>query len=90
MRVVDTGEQGLVRPITKFWNCLVLKDHDLVDEELWISGGKIINPEHLFYNEKILPDRVVDCGGAIASPGFIDIQLNGNDNKSSLNTSTVI
>lgn len=64
-------------PIVKFHNCLILRNHELINDELWISGSNIIDPESLFYNEKILPDQVVDCKGAIISPGFIDVQLNG-------------
>ena len=39
--------------------------------------GKIINPEPLFFDEKLGPDVIVDCRGALIAPGFIDLQING-------------
>lgn len=48
-----------------------------MSDDLWIRGERIIDPEAHFFNEKTLPDIVIDCGGAIVSPGFIDVQLNG-------------
>jgi N-acetylglucosamine-6-phosphate deacetylase len=84
MRVVSKGSGGGGGPsgvgmeqITKFCNCVILRNNALIKDDLWISGSTIINPEALFYTEKILPDKVVDCQGAIISPGFLDVQLNG-------------
>lgn len=36
-----------------------------------------MNPESIFYDEKIKPDVKIDCGGALISPGYIDVQING-------------
>ena len=44
-----------------------------------MRDGKIINPRDLFYRERKRPDHVVDCRGLTVAPGFIDIQINGND-----------
>ena len=63
--------------ILKLTNCLLLRNHQIFKDDIWIQAGKIIDPEKLFYNSQILPDRVIDCGGALVSPGFIDVQLNG-------------
>ncbi|KIW08053.1 N-acetylglucosamine-6-phosphate deacetylase [Verruconis gallopava] len=65
--------------ITKFTNCRLVKSGKLVQEDLWISSrsGKILNGQEVFYNQRIAPDHVVDLGGKILSPGFIDVQLNG-------------
>jgi N-acetylglucosamine-6-phosphate deacetylase len=30
-----------------------------------------------FYGKKLPADSVVDCGGNILAPGFIDVQING-------------
>ena len=57
--------------ILKLTNCLLLRDHQILRDDIWIQAGKIIDPEKLFYNSQILPDRVIDCGGALVSPGFM-------------------
>ena len=63
--------------ITQFRNCLILWDHQLIREDFWIRGGKIIDPEKLFYEEQKAADVVVECHGATIAPGFIDVQING-------------
>lgn len=62
---------------SKFINCRLLRDHQLVDDQLWVKDGKIIDPHEAFYVKKLLPARVIDCKGAILSPGLIDLQING-------------
>ncbi len=49
----------------------------LEEGDVWVQGGKIIDPLKLFYEEKRAPDSVIDCSGLIVAPGFIDIQING-------------
>jgi N-acetylglucosamine-6-phosphate deacetylase len=65
--------------ITKFTNCKLVKNGKLVEEDLWISSrnGKILNGQEVFYSHKAAPDQVIDLGGRILSPGFIDVQVNG-------------
>ena len=63
--------------ITQFINCHILWNHQLILEDFWIRGGKILDPEKLFYDEQKRADDVVDCRGAIIAPGFIDVQING-------------
>ncbi|XP_075234932.1 N-acetylglucosamine-6-phosphate deacetylase [Lycorma delicatula] len=63
--------------IIKFSNCCLLRDHTIVKEDLWIRRGKILNPQTLFFSEKKAPDEIIDCWGALISPGFIDLQING-------------
>lgn len=78
--------------ITKFTNCRLLRSttssnpnsqcpvtYSLVEEDLWTSSlsGTILDGQQVFYDLKSKPDVVIDCGGKIISPGFIDIQLNG-------------
>lgn len=46
-------------------------------EDFWVRGGKIVNPEKVFYIEKRKADTVVDCKGAVIAPGFIELQING-------------
>lgn len=61
----------------QFINCKILRNHKIIKEDLWVRNGKIINPEKVFFDEKVQSDRKVDCKGALIAPGFIDIQING-------------
>lgn len=65
--------------ITKFTNCRLLRGEELVWDDVWVSSvtGKVIRSQTAFYDEFIMPDEVVDLGGRILSPGFIECQLNG-------------
>uniref|UniRef100_A0A2P2IBP7 N-acetylglucosamine-6-phosphate deacetylase n=1 Tax=Hirondellea gigas TaxID=1518452 RepID=A0A2P2IBP7_9CRUS len=61
----------------QFRNCRLLHDGLVEKHQLWIRGGKIIDPEPVFYMEKVKPSLVVDCNDALIVPGFIDLQING-------------
>lgn len=65
--------------ITKFTNCRLVKGNDLLEQDLWVSSitGKILQSQQEFYSHHTIPDRVIDLGGRIVSPGLIDVQLNG-------------
>ncbi|KAF2196085.1 Metallo-dependent hydrolase [Delitschia confertaspora ATCC 74209] len=65
--------------VTKFTNCLLVKNNSLVQEDLWINThtGKIIKGQEVFYGQRVAPNRIIDLGGRILSPGLIDVQLNG-------------
>ncbi|XP_045489210.1 N-acetylglucosamine-6-phosphate deacetylase [Pieris rapae] len=63
--------------LTRFFNCYILRESQIIKEELWIRDGKIVNPEEVFYVEQVEADTSVDCGGLLIAPGFIDIQING-------------
>jgi len=63
--------------LKQFYNCEILRDSRIQTEDLWVRDGKIVNPEKIFYDEKIKPDVRIDCGGALISPGYIDVQING-------------
>lgn len=65
--------------ITKFTNCRIIKGDELIELDLWIdsSSGKIVKDQQAFYELHLSPDEVVDLGGRILAPGFIDSQLNG-------------
>ncbi|KAE9979345.1 hypothetical protein Vi05172_g1306 [Venturia inaequalis] len=65
--------------ITKFTNCRVVRNNDLIYEDLWISSrtGRILNGEEVFFKHKAAPDKVIDLGGRILAPGLIEVQLNG-------------
>jgi N-acetylglucosamine-6-phosphate deacetylase len=72
-------ESPIQSGITKFTNCLLVKGNQLVKEDLWVSSisGKILRSQEVFYGNHAVPDRVLDLGGRIVSPGLIDSQLNG-------------
>jgi N-acetylglucosamine-6-phosphate deacetylase len=65
--------------ITKFTNCRLVRGDELVEEDLWVSSvtGKIMRSQEEFYSNHTIPDRIIDLGGRILSPGLIDVQLNG-------------
>ncbi|KAL1945205.1 hypothetical protein VTO73DRAFT_2056 [Trametes versicolor] len=63
-----------------FTNCLLpTEDGGLVQKDLWIDErrGVILDSQRTFFLRKERPDRIIDLGGNILSPGLIDIQING-------------
>ena len=65
--------------VTRFRDCRVLLRDELTVGDVWVRGGRIIDPMQLFFRERRLPDQVVDCSGLVAAPGFIDLQVNGQN-----------
>lgn len=65
-------------PYIQFQNCRIVADNELIREDLWCQNGKIVNPEKVFFDEKAVADKQIDCKGAIINAGFIDAQINGN------------
>jgi N-acetylglucosamine-6-phosphate deacetylase len=69
--------------ITKLTNCRLIRGSKLVVGDLWVSSltGRILDGQQVFYDShnsnRVVPDRVIDLGGKIVSPGLIDVQLNG-------------
>ena len=63
--------------LKQFCNCRILRSGKIQVEDLWVRDGKIINPEKIFFDEKVEPNVVINCNGALISPGFIDVQING-------------
>ena len=63
--------------LQQFCNCQILRNSQILKEDLWVRDGKVINPEKIFYDEKVVPDLVFDCRGSLISPGYIDLQMNG-------------
>eukprot|EP01055_Gregarina_sp_Pseudo9_P000713 Gregarina_sp_Pseudo_9__712@NODE_1453_length_1586_cov_85_890110_g1350_i0_p1_GENE_NODE_1453_length_1586_cov_85_890110_g1350_i0NODE_1453_length_1586_cov_85_890110_g1350_i0_p1_ORF_typecomplete_len466_score146_32Amidohydro_1/PF01979_20/2_9e23Amidohydro_3/PF07969_11/9_9Amidohydro_3/PF07969_11/4_1e07_NODE_1453_length_1586_cov_85_890110_g1350_i0971494 len=59
--------------VTLFHNCRVLRGEELVRDEVWVRGSKVIAPEE----GRKTPHKSINCGNKIIAPGFIDIQLNG-------------
>ncbi|XP_042207557.1 N-acetylglucosamine-6-phosphate deacetylase-like [Homarus americanus] len=63
--------------IYQFINCRLVRRGRIVKDDFWVRGGKILNPEPVFYVEKLQADVKVDCHDALICPGFLDIQING-------------
>lgn len=63
--------------VTKYFNCNVFKNGRILKEDLWVEDGKIADPIVLFYDKKKIPDIEIDCLGSLITPGFIDLQING-------------
>ena len=68
--------------VVRFKGGEVCSDEGVLEKgDVWVRGGKIIDPLKLFYEERRAPDLTVDCTGLIVAPGFIDIQINGNKHR---------
>ncbi|KAJ8975217.1 hypothetical protein NQ317_014520 [Molorchus minor] len=63
--------------LSQFVNCRILRNHKFIKEDIWVRDGKIVNPEKIFFDEKIQADIVIDCKGLAIAPGFIELQING-------------
>ena len=63
--------------VTKFCNCYILRDHKIIKEDILVRDGKFINPEPLFFDERLAPENEIDCHGLLIAPGLIDLQING-------------
>ncbi|XP_065575850.1 N-acetylglucosamine-6-phosphate deacetylase-like [Artemia franciscana] len=63
--------------LIQFRNCRIFIDKKLVNRDLWVKDGKIIDAEKLFFEKNSTAGHFVDCGGRILAPGFIDLELNG-------------
>ncbi|XP_023030509.2 N-acetylglucosamine-6-phosphate deacetylase isoform X1 [Leptinotarsa decemlineata] len=63
--------------LTQFVNCKILRNHKISPEDIWVRNGKIVDPEKIFFDEKVQADVVVDCKGNLIAPGFIELQING-------------
>ena len=74
---IETATKPTTGPLIQFKDCRILWNHEIIKEDLWVRQGKIQNPEKLFFDERVAADIHVDCGGLIISPGFIDVQING-------------
>ncbi|KAF8548988.1 carbohydrate esterase family 9 protein [Imleria badia] len=73
---MSSSSNGLVC----FTNCLLPReDGSLVEKDLWIDErrGVILDAQKTFFLRRERPDKIVDLGGNILSPGYIDIQING-------------
>ncbi|XP_036344718.1 N-acetylglucosamine-6-phosphate deacetylase-like [Rhagoletis pomonella] len=63
--------------LLQFVNCRLVRNHKLIQEDLWVRNGKIINPEPVFFDEKQRAHQQIDCGNSIIAPGYIELQING-------------
>lgn len=63
--------------IIQFTNCRIVRDNKLINDDLWIRDGEILDPEKIFFDEKRQSDLQIDCNNLIITAGFIDSQING-------------
>ncbi|CAH3187458.1 unnamed protein product [Porites evermanni] len=61
----------------QFRNCRLLRDSEIITDDLWVRDGKIIDPRIIFWEEQVKADVQIDCNNVIICPGFIDVQING-------------
>lgn len=64
--------------VIQFWNCNLLRNHQIIKDDLWIRGGIILDPHVVFFDENVAADVKIDCKGLLIAPGYIDVQINGN------------
>lgn len=70
---IATGHQaGSPTMLTKFKNCRILRNHKIIKEDLWVRGGRIIDPEKVFFDEKTQAHLVK----MLAHPSFVDTEIN--------------
>lgn len=63
--------------VLRLCGCRQVVDGKLVEQDLFVHRGKIVDPEKLFFDQKRIADVMYDCTGLIVAPGFIDLQING-------------
>lgn len=63
--------------LIQFRNCKILRNHEIISDDIWVRNGVIVNPEKIFFDEKNLAHQQIDCKGAVICPGFIELQING-------------
>lgn len=63
--------------LVQFCNCRILYHGEILHEDFWVRNGKIMNPEELFYDEKVTAEKQIDCDNMLIVPGYIDVQING-------------
>ena len=59
-----------MKKISRFFNCTLLRDHQIVRQDLWMAEGKIIPPQSH-------ADIEIDVKNCLIAPGYIDLQING-------------
>eukprot|EP01054_Gregarina_sp_Poly1_P002837 Gregarina_sp_Poly_1__2836@NODE_1790_length_3326_cov_370_843510_g1166_i0_p1_GENE_NODE_1790_length_3326_cov_370_843510_g1166_i0NODE_1790_length_3326_cov_370_843510_g1166_i0_p1_ORF_typecomplete_len421_score48_62Amidohydro_1/PF01979_20/5_1e29Amidohydro_3/PF07969_11/3e03Amidohydro_3/PF07969_11/1_3e08_NODE_1790_length_3326_cov_370_843510_g1166_i020143276 len=59
--------------VANYFGGLVLKNGDLIHEDIWVRNGKIINPADVNYTA----DISIECFNTIITPGFLDLKCNG-------------
>ena len=63
--------------VTRYTNCVLLRDDKLCQDDLWVADGHIIDPKQYFWCSRKIADRTFDCQGKTIVPGFIEVQING-------------
>jgi len=76
------NDDSISHHLFRFINCTLLRHHEMICDDLWVRDGKILDPEKVFFDERICADVVIDCCGLLVVAGFIDVQINGTIDSS--------
>ena len=63
--------------VLRLRNCRLVRGGRLLPagtEDLYVRGGRVLDPAALFYDEKRVADVEIECGGLVVAPGLIDLQ----------------
>ena len=64
--------------LVQFYNARLATPAGLVEGELWMQQGKIVDAQQRFWQrENSAADCRVDCHGLILAPGFVDVHMRG-------------
>ncbi len=67
--------------LVRFVNCRLVRNSELLREDLWVLDGVIIDSMARWWasatSAAFLSPEIVECGGGILAPGFVDLQING-------------
>ena len=66
--------------LLRLTNCRLAVGDALVRQDLWVNGttGTIVNTQASYFAPSTNAVEVLDLGGRIVAPGFIDVQINGS------------
>lgn len=70
-----SSDKDLDDTVIVFRNCTVLRNHELTKQDFWVRGGKIVDPEILFFDENRSYDQEHFCeDGDIIAPGMLNLK----------------
>ncbi len=76
-QLIETDPDIWTHQLIQFYNCRILRDHQLKNEDFWVENNVVANPERIFFDDRRTADIRVNCNGLLIAPGMIDTQFNG-------------
>ncbi|KAI9597430.1 putative N-acetylglucosamine-6-phosphate deacetylase [Syncephalis fuscata] len=62
----------------QIYNCRVLKEGRIFEDDyVLMRDGRLLDPQHCFWTERLEPDVRINAHGLLVTPGLIDVQING-------------